>query len=574
MPPAVLKLALAAANSVRTLCAAACVSRAWRQVTREPSLWRVLDVKMIDLKLASLLTVPRLKFLLSTGGVEELYLDRGRAPLLTAHDVADALKGAPPLRVLRVHGLKAGQRLDKTGSRVDPIRRLRARQRRPDGADVRTAALSPLDVRGTCVLGDCERLCGKKERRCAPCKVFCCDSCVEKCRPEDATLTCGHICSECWELPETDLISCKGCESGGICSDCFPLGSCGGCDTNAYCSDCTELCPGCILDYCPECMPGKCDLCSAKHCRACQHHKLYACQGHEYDTYGICRECLVKACDFCDALYCENCVDEYTELCIHCESARGCVGGGCKCDCRETRAKEAEENEREVELAREREARQAELVSELQAGAQEARERLDEAKQQVEPVAKRAEAAEARLHDSLANATVAAAAAAQHQANLTAEAEAAKAEAERLRASLTAEVEAAKAEAARLQARVAELEQEARNEARGKRNAVVHMEGVVQVKREQAARAVAASARAAAALDTATACAICMDKPRQMAVMPCNHLVLCQSCSANMMQHADDAQGIAARRKKTQPTPPCPICRTPVTGITGPYILS
>ena len=465
-----IKLALAAANSVRALCAAACVSRAWRQVTRDPSLWRVLDSHSLARRLAHRLTVPRLKFLLSTGGVEELRLGRERAWQLTGHDVADALEGAPPLWVLCVSGLKAGRRFDATGSRGDPVRRLR-----------KLLALRQLDVRGTCVFGDCGRLCDKHERHCAPCNLFCCDSCVKKCRPVHVMPSCDHICRTCWTQPEVGeyLFPCTLCDSEG---------------------------------FCPECLDS------------------FLVDGKDY-----CKECI------------------------------------------EMRAEEIE-REQTLEMqkiSRENKAEDAKFLKAQKVyQAREARKRLDEIKQQVEPVAKRAEAAEARLQDALASATVASAAAAGREASLTAEAEAANAKVERLRASLTAEVEAAKAEAARLQARVAELEHEARNEARGKRNAVAHMEDVIQVKREQATAAVAASARTAAALDTATACAICLDKPRQMAVMPCSHLVLCQGCSADMMQHAEDAQGIAARRTKTQPTPPCPICRTLVTGITGPYILS
>ncbi len=47
-----------------------------------------------------------------------------------------------------------------------------------------------------------------------------------------------------------------------------------------------------------------------------------------------------------------------------------------------------------------------------------------------------------------------------------------------------------------------------------------------------------------------TSCLICMDNPREFAVLPCGHLSLCESCTPAITQ-----RGI------------CPYCRGPVQGV-------
>ena len=70
----------------------------------------------------------------------------------------------------------------------------------------------------------------------------------------------------------------------------------------------------------------------------------------------------------------------------------------------------------------------------------------------------------------------------------------------------------------------------------------------------QAARAEAALARARINEDDARLCAVCLDAPKDAALVPCGHRT-CRSCSK------------ALRRRKL----PCPSCRQPIDGTIKVY---
>lgn len=102
LPPAALARVLRHhVGDVRTLCAAACVARGWRDAARAPPLWRAPDLR--DERLARKLDARRLRFLVSSGGTQVLDLTKTGS---TTADVWVALSGAPPLDALHVRGLR------------------------------------------------------------------------------------------------------------------------------------------------------------------------------------------------------------------------------------------------------------------------------------------------------------------------------------------------------------------------------------------------------------------------------------------------------------------------------------
>jgi hypothetical protein len=93
-------------GDVASLCAAACVSRAWRDAALHPSLWRDFSACFGDGDVAARLTDARLAALVTRarGGLERLHLSSCTA--LTAFGVVAALRGCPPLTTLRVRALQ------------------------------------------------------------------------------------------------------------------------------------------------------------------------------------------------------------------------------------------------------------------------------------------------------------------------------------------------------------------------------------------------------------------------------------------------------------------------------------
>ena len=67
----------------------------------------------------------------------------------------------------------------------------------------------------------------------------------------------------------------------------------------------------------------------------------------------------------------------------------------------------------------------------------------------------------------------------------------------------------------------------------------------------EASSAAAAAAAAADAQDEAALCVVCMDKPKQWAVVPCYHRCLCEDCCEQIL---------------AAPAPKCPMCNTTAKG--------
>ena len=295
LPVEVIIRVLAFARSVRTLCAAACVARAWRAATREPHLWHNLDSTILEDSVVEKLTAPRLAYFLSAGGVRTLHLNR-RAPALTAHDVADALADAraadaPRLSTLSVRVMRCGKA--SQGQPNNPIRRLAAATRHRSNLDVAGGGLCSA-IRGEF---RCKRLCSDEDLLCDECSLHCCERCL--CLNAEADLleplrqppeSCGHLCWGCWAR-EDERPWCDTCRQAHFCYDCLFL-----CQ---FCED-KLLCRSCVVS---------CDYCDAELCRACaavehEQEHCFGCEGRE------CK-CYLQTCWRChDGPYCKTCADE------------------------------------------------------------------------------------------------------------------------------------------------------------------------------------------------------------------------------------------------------------------------
>ena len=237
------------AGDVTTLCAAACVSRAWRAAAALPALWRSIGIGRWRQQSRAQLSARRLRALLarSRGGDLER-LDLCDCLKLRVRDVLKALDGRRVTKALDVNGVHADASSAQRGS-GETLASLRA-------------VLAPgarLDAVGTCDRQDedgvvCTRLCSSEH--CEICGTFYCAVCMgDKDEPD-----CEHECSRCTHVGE-GLADCANpdCEyvrgDNGFCEDC--RGNCQSCDA-IVCDICLDSyddksCAVCCCNLCPGC---------------------------------------------------------------------------------------------------------------------------------------------------------------------------------------------------------------------------------------------------------------------------------------------------------------------------------
>lgn len=313
LPVEVLRCILAHhANDLATLCAAACVARAWRSATRAPSLWRLVSSQAEDSdRLVTRLNAARLRYLLSSGGTEVVRLSR--CDLLTAHDVADALVGQPPLRELHVAGMAHG--VAPRGAHADALLRLRAAVQDEQGLDVLGGGIcAAMERHGG---ASCRRLCMPDKRRCGPCALFACDACSNDLVVPPAR--CPHLCSVCWHQPiDGTLTACLDCRhvfglALHMCGECTLV--CNVCLDTA-CREHHAICAACELPHCRrEACATRCEACGEVCCASCtgRHIKCIAC-----DAVRCHRSECSPTCQQCDATFCPDCADKALTRCVAC----------------------------------------------------------------------------------------------------------------------------------------------------------------------------------------------------------------------------------------------------------------
>ena len=242
---------------MRTLCAAACVSRAWCAGAASERLWRA---PRLDEALAQTLDEETLTLLLAARGrhIEELDLTGCARGALTAQHVTVALTAAPAprLRALRVAGLFAGRLPDADlvsdsdsdggGGRDPVVSRLAAAL--PEGAvldavrGVRCGGCLPTDF--MYVFRDCSCLCAPQQLRCEACGLYGCDDCVSRFTrglPPSDFDECEHLCHACWRPLGTRVHECARCELTGLCDGCVMPGRS---NAEALCNTCAAAEPG------------------------------------------------------------------------------------------------------------------------------------------------------------------------------------------------------------------------------------------------------------------------------------------------------------------------------------------
>jgi hypothetical protein len=215
------------AGDVYTLCAAACVSRVWRDAAKASALWRNLNIafqppclhplqyNVTDERLAELVT----RAGTGVGGEPHLErLDVTGCLYVSTRGVVAALAGANlqgKLTVLRVANTVCEQD-DAAGSSSveDVIADLQTFLQRRDGVVHAPATLDvdkPLlcEERGCDV--DCPRICAGF--RCDACKIPCCDFCFEDMAPDQGQLLCKHyrVCNGCDSMRAGER-GCMGCD--------------------------------------------------------------------------------------------------------------------------------------------------------------------------------------------------------------------------------------------------------------------------------------------------------------------------------------------------------------------------
>lgn len=285
LPPSLLlRILTPHAGDVATLCAAACVARAWRDAAFTPRLWA--DMCMSP-RVASRLTDARLAMLTARAGDSLLYLDlsRGRSSL-TARGVLRALR-EHRLASLRVRGVRSSGgelALDevKDADSASPLALFRSLLLSGGSLDLDVAAtctlrpISPLDAK------PCGRLCASQDVSCPDCSTYVCVACKlkhKRWRPR-----CTHLCYECLAYSEDDdHFWCEMCRRA-FCGDCQPLLECCACEF-VCCHACAELysvsCSrrGCRTSYCLSCAEDgflqSCGDCGNAYCQNCARFSFY-----------------------------------------------------------------------------------------------------------------------------------------------------------------------------------------------------------------------------------------------------------------------------------------------------------
>jgi len=285
LPPSLLlRILTPHAGDVATLCAAACVARAWRDAAFTPRLWA--DMCMSP-RLASRLTDARLAILTARAGDSLLHLDLSRVrSSLTARGVLRALR-EHRLASLRVRGVRSSggePALDevKEADIASPLALFRSLLLSGGSLDLDVAAtctlrpISPLDAK------PCGRLCASQDVSCPDCSTYVCVACKlkhKRWRPR-----CTHLCYECLAYSEDDdHFWCEMCRRA-FCGDCQPLFECCACEF-VCCHACAELysvsCSrrGCRTSYCLSCAEDgflqSCGDCGNAYCQNCARFSFY-----------------------------------------------------------------------------------------------------------------------------------------------------------------------------------------------------------------------------------------------------------------------------------------------------------
>ena len=201
------RVLLSCDGDAATLCAAACVSHAWRAAAASPGVWRRLD-DLTNHKVSARVTPERLAALVARSGGSasadkaddglELLNVSGCAQL-APHDVVNALQQRRVTGELRVRGLNVD---------VD------------DHFVSLRAVLAPgarLDAIGPCNTL-CTRICSEADKHCRHCGVYVCRACAEE---TDFRTLCEHVCSRCDEMHE-DVLRCVSCEAADAWFLCAP----------------------------------------------------------------------------------------------------------------------------------------------------------------------------------------------------------------------------------------------------------------------------------------------------------------------------------------------------------------
>jgi hypothetical protein len=283
------------AGEVVTLCAAACVSRAWHDAAMQPRLWRNLRnferfpathyqgpviLPLTDARLATL--VQR-----ASGALERL--DVSQCELITARGVVAALRGEcleGQLQELCVEGVIV---ISDAGADADVIAPLRTFLHEccffGGFLDVHEHLLCNADVGEPGAPHICARLC--KGALCEECDIVRCAWCHTPSRTHDfaGTPPCEHICSDCgcFEYAEY-LRPCERCKVSErlLCSDCTR--GCYTCEAR-YCA---KLCLDCNMTFCDG-------GCSCMFCYGC---------AFDADLVATCSGCsTARFCDDCEAAH-------------------------------------------------------------------------------------------------------------------------------------------------------------------------------------------------------------------------------------------------------------------------------
>jgi hypothetical protein len=291
------------AGDVATLCAAACVSRTWRDASRERALWAALTqwgnceavarpVPLTDARLAEVVR----RAGSGVGGEPHLeQLDVTRCTLVTARGVAAALAGAGlegKLTLLHVANTISVEEDDV----LDVLNTfLQSDLPQPATLDVTHLFLcdGTRDCDGRKV--DCLRLC--VETRCDSCEdVWRCDHCYEAYERDfdgDEPL-CEHMCADCGKPGA--YYECEGCEE----------------------DEHKPLCSECLVECANDCGFALCVFHGSRH----DTHMVRCLQCNRHTCTDKCilwieHPLVWCVCALCDDRWCDDCVDHDGDRRLH-----------------------------------------------------------------------------------------------------------------------------------------------------------------------------------------------------------------------------------------------------------------
>lgn len=252
------------------LCAAACVSRAWRNAAKEPKLWvsltnfRHLKSTRYKLRFGEVTDEVLAELVKRAGDGRELHLnelDVTSCKLVSARGVVAALAGAGlegKLKALKVADTLSSA---KDSVVIANLRRFLAKNCRNSGLDVRNylpCAARIKDAGGR--KKRCSRLCA--DVFCVECDIAICGWCsdIGPFQPYhyNGPVFCKHVCADCGDLSYDDvgLMACPGCDlEGGRCLLCYNCYAwCNGCETAQCLRHCVHSMVICTdKAYCARC---------------------------------------------------------------------------------------------------------------------------------------------------------------------------------------------------------------------------------------------------------------------------------------------------------------------------------